>query len=709
MEVSNISDKITTQSLDLLSFSGLKRVPIILQSEVSECGLACLAMISSFYGHKVNVSSLRSHMKLGLQGMNLKQVIHIADQLHLAGRGVKCEAEDISHLALPCVLHWNLDHFVVLTKVSSRHVYINDPAFGRRKLTLAQFSQSFTGIALELTPTAKFEKNDTSKTIRINQLWEKVTGLKRTLGTLLILSLLLQFSALISPYYMQWVIDNVLLSNDKPLLFVLASGFALLNLVQILISAFRSWIVIRLSSALNIQMGANLFQHMIRLPLLYFEKRHVGDVVSRFSSLNSIRELFTTGLVETFIDGVMAIVVIIMMYLYHPMLATLVLGFVFTSFIIQVFFYYPCRQVTEESIVASAKEDSNFLESIRAIQTIKLFSHESVRQNNWLNRYAKVINTDIRLGKLRISEGVLVNLLSGLESILVVYFGALATMENELTVGMLLAFIAYKGQFTSSMFAFIDNVISFKLLGLHLERLSDIALENRESTDAKAVLPTQIQGHLTVENLAFRYADNTEWVLKSVSFDVKPGECIAITGPSGCGKTTLMKLLLGLLKPTQGKIFLDGIDITTFNLSEYRSCIGSVMQNDSLLSGTIAENITMFDSSLDEKKMLDCCKMACISDDIDLMPMGYHSLVGDMGSAFSGGQLQRLFLARALYKSPKLLCLDESSSHLDENNEISVNNNLAQLGVTKVVIAHRKQTIERADRVIELSKINVLS
>ncbi|ELA7570932.1 peptidase domain-containing ABC transporter, partial [Vibrio alginolyticus] len=338
MEVSNISDKITTQSLDLLSFSGLKRVPIILQSEVSECGLACLAMISSFYGHKVNVSSLRSHMKLGLQGMNLKQVIHIADQLHLAGRGVKCEAEDISHLALPCILHWNLDHFVVLTKVSSRHVYINDPAFGRRKLTLAQFSQSFTGIALELTPTAKFEKNDTSKTIRINQLWEKVTGLKRTLGTLLILSLLLQFSALISPYYMQWVIDNVLLSNDKPLLFVLASGFALLNLVQILISAFRSWIVIRLSSALNIQMGANLFQHMIRLPLLYFEKRHVGDVVSRFSSLNSIRELFTTGLVETFIDGVMAIVVIIMMYLYHPMLATLVLGFVFTSFIIQVFF-----------------------------------------------------------------------------------------------------------------------------------------------------------------------------------------------------------------------------------------------------------------------------------------------------------------------------------------------------------------------------------
>ncbi|NOI06228.1 peptidase domain-containing ABC transporter [Vibrio anguillarum] len=706
MSVSKIADSIPLQPIDLLSFSGLKRVPIVLQSEVSECGLACLAMISSFYGHQINVASLRTHMTLGAQGMNLSQMLDVAGQLHLAGRGVKCEVEDISQLTLPCIVHWDLDHFVVLTKVSSNHVYINDPAFGKRKLTRAQFSPSFTGVILELRPTTKFKKNDARETIRISQLWEKITGLKRTFTSLLLLSLLLQASALISPYYMQWVVDNALLSNDKPLLVVLASGFALLKFIQILISAFRAWVVIRFSSALNIQMGGNLFQHMIRLPLSYFEKRHVGDIVSRFGSLSSIRELFTTGLIETIIDGMMAVVVVIMMYLYNPMLATLVLGFVIVSFIIQILFYYPNRQITEESIVASAKEDSSFLESIRAIQTIKLFSHEHARQNNWLNRYAEVINTDIRLGKLRITEDTLTSLLSGLESILVVYFGALAVMENDLTVGMLLAFIAYKNQFTSSMIAFIDNIISFKLLGLHLERLSDIALEERERSGGLKVIPTHMEGHLKVENLSFRYADNTEWVLKSVSFEIKPGECVAITGPSGCGKTTLMKLILGLLKPTRGTIFFNGIDISTLNLSEYRACIGSVMQNDSLLSGTLTENITMFDTNFNERKMIESCRMACIADDIALLPMGYHSLVGDMGNTFSGGQLQRLFLARALYKSPTLLCLDESSSHLDENNEVSINTNLAQFEVTKVIVAHRKETIKQANRVIELDHIN---
>ncbi len=706
MNVSKIADSIPLQPIDLLSFSGLKRVPIVLQSEVSECGLACLAMISSFYGHQVNVASLRSLITLGDQGMNLSQLVDISGQLHLAGRGVKCEVEDITQLALPCIVHWDLDHFVVMTKVSRNHVYINDPAFGKRKLTRAQFSQSFTGVVLELRPTTEFKKNDARKTVSISQLWEKITGLKRTLTSLLLLSLLLQVSALISPYYMQWVMDNVLLSNDKPLLVVLACGFALLKFIQILIGVFRAWVVIRFSSALNIQMGGNLFQHMIRLPLSYFEKRHVGDIVSRFSSLGSIRELFTTGLIETVMDGIMAVVVIFMMYLYNPMLATLVLGFVIGSFIIQIVFYYPNRRITEESIVASAKEDSSFLESIRAIQTIKLFSHESARQNNWLNRYAEVINTDIRLGKLRITEDALTSLLFGLESILVVYFGALAVMENDLTVGMLLAFIAYKSQFTSSMAAFIDNIISFKLLGLHLERLSDIALEEREHSGGLMTMPAHTMGHLKVENLSFRYADNTEWVLKSVSFEIKPGECVAITGPSGCGKTTLMKLMLGLLKPTRGTVFFNGIDISKLNLSEYRANIGSVMQNDSLLSGTLTENITMFDTNFDEKKMIESCKIACIADDIAQLPMGYHSLVGDMGNTFSGGQLQRLFLARALYKSPTLLCLDESSSHLDENNEVLINTNLAQFEVTKVIVAHRKETIKQADRLIELDHIN---
>ncbi|EGR1860296.1 peptidase domain-containing ABC transporter [Vibrio cholerae] len=705
MQYFNSIDFTSINPNELLSFSGLKRVPVILQSEVSECGLACLAMISSYYGYQINTSSLRPYINIGTQGMSLSKLMDISGQLNLTGRGIKCEIDDMLSLALPCILHWDLNHFVVLTKISNNHFYINDPALGRRKISRERFSESFTGIVLELHPTSEFRKNDSRKTININQLWEKIIGLKRSLCTLLLLSLILQTLTLISPYYIQWVVDDVLLSNDKPLLIVLACGFILLKLLQIFINTFRAWLVIRFSSALNIQMGANIFQHLIRLPLSFFEKRHIGDIVSRFGSINAIRELFTTGLVETVIDGIMAVVVLVMMYLYSPSLAIIVLGFIFMSFLIQILFYYPNRRITEESIVASAKEDSSFFESIRSIQTIKLFSHESARKNHWLNRYADVINTDIRLSKLRITEEAFSNLLSGLESILVVYFGALLVMENNLTVGMLLAFITYKGQFTSSITTFIDNIISFKLLGLHLERLSDIALTDSEAFDSHVTFTNPIQGHLKIENLSFRYDDNSHFILKSLSFEIVPGETVAIIGASGCGKTTLMKLILGLLKPTHGNILLDGVDITRLNVSEYRSYIGSVMQNDSLLSGTIAENITMFDPNFNEEKMRECCKISCISNDIEKLPMGYHSLVGDMGNVFSGGQLQRLFLARALYKSPNLLCLDESSSHLDETNEKLVNENLTKLGITKIIIAHRKQTIDQADRIIDLCTI----
>lgn len=688
--------------LDLLTYSGIKQVPLIMQSEVAECGLASLAMISSYYGYKTNISQLRQYAALDSQGISLKRLMDVASDLNLATRAVKCEIEDINQLKLPCVIHWNLDHFVVLTRVTKTGVYINDPAVGKRKMTYRQFSDSYTGIALELNPTSDFKKKDVREKMKITQLWDKITGLKRILATLLFLSILLQFVALLSPYYMQMVIDNVLLSNDKALLSVLAFGYIILTLVLVFASFLRSWFVIRFSSNMNIQMGANLFHHLMRLSMDFFEKRHIGDVVSRFGSLNTVRNLLATGIIETIIDGLVAVVVLMMMYLYSPDLTKLVLIVVLLSFAIQLAFYYPNRRITEESIVATAKEDSNFLESIRAIQTIKLFGHETARQNIWLNRYAEVINADIRLGKLNIIESALNGLLWGGETSFVVYFGALAVIDGSLTVGMLLAFIAYKGQFTSSITGFIDRLISFKLLNLHLERLSDITLQEKENHKSKTSPSRHINGNLKIENLSFRYSEKSEWVFRNLSFQIYAGESVAIVGTSGCGKTTLIKILLGLLKPTSGKIYIDGMDANELSLGEYRRQFGAVMQNDTLLSGTLYENLTMFDSSYDEKKLIECCQVACIWDFIQSLPMGLYSLVGDMGSCFSGGQLQRIYLARALYREPKILCLDESTSHLDQENELAINKNINKLTMTRIIIAHRKETIETAERVIQL-------
>ncbi|MGD8123056.1 peptidase domain-containing ABC transporter [Vibrio sp. TRT 2004] len=691
----------------LLSYSGKRCVPLVMQSEASECGLACLAMISSFYGHQINLSPLRKKLTLDSSGINLRQLMELASQLHFSCRALQCSLEEIGQLKLPCILHWDMQHFVILTGVTKKAIYVNDPAFGKRKITLKELSDSFTGIALELTPTSSFKKQDERVVMKLNQLWEKITGLKRSLLSLFALSLVLQGAALLSPYYMQWIVDNVLLSNDKPLLVVLAVGFSLLMLIQTGVNALRSWIILRFSSALNLQMGANLFHHLLRLPISYFEKRHIGDIVSRFGSLSAIREMLTTGLIEALIDGVMALIVLVMMYLYNPVLATLVVGVVLISFVIQVGFYYPNRQITEESIIAEAKEDTTFLESIRAIQTIKIFSHETSRQNTWLNRYADVINTNIRLGKLDIAESSLNSILFGLESIYVAYFGALLVMEGNLTVGMLLAFIAYKGQFTSSLTSFIDNILSFKLLSLHLERLSDITLQEKEHHQLDVTSLSQtIQGNLKLENISFRYADNSELVLNNINLEIKAGESIVIVGTSGCGKTTLLKVILGLLKPTSGRIYLDDVDVSEMGLNEYRKHFGAVMQNDMLLSGTLAENITLFDSNYDEEKLNEYCRLACIKDDIATLPMGYHSLVGDMGCNFSGGQLQRLLLARALYREPKILCLDESTSHLDQQNENWINDNIKNLPMTRIIIAHRKETIASVERVINLNEYN---
>ncbi|KFA99494.1 peptidase domain-containing ABC transporter [Vibrio sp. ER1A] len=686
----------------LLSFSIGRTVPLLTQSEMSECGLACLSMISSYYGYKIDIASLRTRISLSGQGMSLNDIMELGNHLDLASRAVKCELSELGYLTLPCILHWDLDHFVVLTKVNKHYVFINDPAIGKRKIRLSEASQSFTGVALELTPSSAFKKQNSQVKMKLSQLWERIEGLKRSLTSLLLLSIIIQFTALISPYYMQWVVDSVLLNGDKPLLLVLTIGFSLLLLIQVAVNALRSWLILKLNNTVSLQMGANLFHHLLRLPIRFFENRHIGDIVSRFGSMTTIREMLTTGVVESFIDGIMATVVLIMMFLYNIKLTLLVLSFVSTSYLVRLIFYFPNRNLTGEVIRTSAQENSTFLETIRAIQTIKLFSNETERQNMWLNRFADVINAEIKQGRLQIAENTLNKLLFGLESIFVTYLGATAVMNNQLTVGMLLAFIAYKMQFTSSISSFIDKIFSYKLLDLHFERLSDIVLADRENVSSRTMIPESLLGHIRFESVSFRYAENLNWVLKDISFEVMPGECIALVGTSGTGKTTLMKLLLRVLEPNEGNIYLDDININEMSLTDYRRRFGTVMQDDVLLSGTLRENITMFESNYDQERLHKSCQQARILDEIHALPMGFHSLVGDMGNCFSGGQLQRIFLARALYKQPQILCLDEATSHLDSDNENRINHNICRLKMTRIIIAHRHETIAMSDRTIQI-------
>ena len=534
-----------------------------------------------------------------------------------------------------------------------------------------------------------------------------MSGLKSGLIKLVGLSIVLQLFALMAPYYMQWVVDEVLISFDKPLLTVLAIGFALICIISVVTNAVRSWLILRLSSLLNMQMGVNLLRHLLRLPMNYFESRHIGDIVSRFGSLGHIRERITTGFVETLVDGIMAITVLIMMALYSLKLTAVVLVAIALYTIVRLALYRPLHQATEEMIQSSAKEQSNFLENIRGMQTIKLFGNESQRQSIWQNRYAEVINSEIRLGRLNISFDSFNKLLFGLENVLVIYFAAIMVMANSLTVGMVLAFIAYKGQLTSRFTNLIEQIIQFKMMRLHLDRIADIALTEQEANREGVVSnreDDESKGQLTLEDICFSYSDDQTPILNNVNLHLNVGDSIAITGPSGAGKTTLMKIMLGLLQPSSGKVLLDGKDITQFGLKNYRRKIAAVMQDDTLLAGSIADNISFFDPQPNYLKIEQCAHMAAIHDDINKMTMGYNSLVGDMGSNLSGGQVQRLLLARALYQSPCVLFMDEATSHLDKDNETKISEQIQHLPMTRIMIAHRQETINKAQHIYSLNE-----
>ncbi|MCK8524436.1 peptidase domain-containing ABC transporter [Aquimarina sp. D1M17] len=694
--------------IHLLHYGWGKKLPVIIQTEVAECGLASMAMVANYYGHKLDLNGLRRKYSISSKGATLQGLIQLADHLQLSSRPLRLELEELSQLKTPCILHWNLNHFVVLKSVRGNKVTIHDPGVGVRELKLDVVSKHFTGVALELTPTPDFKPEKIAKRAKLSHFWSRITGLKRTLIQILILSILLQVFAIATPFYMQLVVDDVIISRDLDLLIILALGFGLMKLVNLGVTALRSVVILYMGTQLNIQMAANLLRHLLKLPMDYFEKRHIGDIISRFGSLEDVKQLLTTGLIETIVDGIMAIGLLVMMFIYSTTLALIVLGAVVLYIMVRLGLYRPYRQLTEEVIVADAKQSSNFMETVRGMQSIKLFGNESQRQTVWHNYYADAMNTSIKVGKLDIGYNFINGFLFGLENIIVIYLAASSVMDSLMTIGMLYAFMSYKQQFTDKASALVNKFIQFKMLSLHMERLGDIILSDQEKDiDSQRQLPL-VTGELKLDNVSFRYSDNEPYLFKGLNFEIAQGSSVAIVGASGCGKTTIMKIMLGLLKPETGTVMIDGYDIRKVGLRSYRNLIGTVMQNDQLLSGSIADNICFFDPEFDQSWIEQCAQQAAIHNDIMAMPMGYHTLIGDMGSSLSGGQKQRLLLARALYKRPKILFLDEATSHLDVGLESVVNQTVKKLNITRIIIAHRPDTIAMADKVVALQNGQLL-
>ena len=672
----------------------------VLQSEAAECGLASLSMVAAAHGLHIGLPELRRRFPLSLKGAKLNQLIHVAQQLGFSTRALRLDLEHLGKLKLPCLLHWDMNHFVVLAKVGKSKVTIFDPAFGEKRLSLSELSDHFTGVALELTPTAEFKPQNAQPSVSARQLTGPVSGLWRTLAQILLLSAALQVFVVLAPFLMQWVVDQVLVSADTSLLTVLGLGFGLVLLLQVGIGLLRGWTVVYLSSKLGLQWMGNVFAHLLKLPLDFFEKRHLGDVTSRMSSVQAIQRTLTTSFVEALIDGLMALVTFGLMLFYSWKLALVTLLAVGLYLGTRALAFRAVRDGTEQQLVAGAKQQTHLMESLRGMQSLKVAGEESQRRSTYDNLMNETVNREIQLAHLELGFNSASQLVFGIERIAVIWIGAMLALQNVFSVGMLIAYLAYKDQFAQRTGALIDKWIEFRMLRLHGERLADIVLTEPEDANGMIEAAPPNEPRIDVENLCFRYAAGEPWVLKDLSFSIEPGEAVAIVGASGCGKTTLVKLLLGLLKPTSGTIRIGGHDLHKLGPRNVRSIVGAVMQDDQLFGGSIADNIGFFDPNFDQARVEAAARMAAVHEEIAAMPMGYHSLIGDMGSSLSGGQKQRVILARALYRKPKLLFLDEATSHLDVANEHLVNAAVKGLNVTKVIVAHRPETIASADRVL---------
>ncbi len=692
--------------LSSLNFSIFPKLPVILQGEQTECGLASLAMICSYWGLSVDLISLRQQFPSSLKGMTLSRLITIAQELNLIGRPLRLELDELNKLKLPCILHWEFNHFLVLKKVKKKHIIVHDPAYGERKITLSDVNNRFTGVAIEFYRGQDFKPKKISKTIKLNEIIKNFHGFGYFLLRVVIISFLIELIVLIFPFYLQWVIDNILLSKNISLLKLISICFLLLSLLQFSLMLIRNLSIMYMNVNLNVQVSGNVFSHLINLPLTFFEKRHIGDVISRFHSLNEIQKTVTTSFMTVIIDGVMAFLVLIMMIIYNLKLTMISITALILYIMIKFLLYPSLKDATEKFIYANAKQESHLLETLRGIKTIKLFEYQYGRRHTWFSKLIDQINAGIKAERINIVLHILNGLIFAIENVFVIYWGAISILDGGFTIGALMAFLSYKLTFTTRVSNLVDCYFSIKVLKVQISRLSDIVLtepENNRGTEYLYPESDCAPLFLSLKNISYRYSPEEEHILKCLNLDILPNMSTAIIGSSGCGKTTLMNILLGILSPDTGEITINGKPANKDVIIGFRKYIGVVSQNDSLFAGTILDNICLFDQKRDVEYAKHCASLVYLEEDIERMPMRYNTLVGDMGTSLSGGQVQRLLFARAIYRKPKILFLDEATSHLDVRTERLVNSSIQKLDMTRIIIAHRLETIYSCDRVVGIN------
>ncbi|MFU1405699.1 colicin V export peptidase/ABC transporter CvaB [Escherichia coli] len=691
------------QIINLLDLRWQRRVPVIHQTETAECGLACLAMICGHFGKNIDLIYLRRKFNLSARGATLAGINGIAEQLGIATRALSLELDELRVLKTPCILHWDFSHFVVLVSVKRNRYVLHDPARGIRYISREEMSRYFTGVALEVWPGSEFQSETLQTRISLRSLINSIYGIKRTLAKIFCLSVVIEAINLLMPVGTQLVMDHAIPAGDRGLLTLISAALMFFILLKAATSTLRAWSSLVMSTLINVQWQSGLFDHLLRLPLAFFERRKLGDIQSRFDSLDTLRATFTTSVIGFIMDSIMVVGVCVMMLLYGGYLTWIVLCFTTIYIFIRLVTYGNYRQISEECLVREARAASYFMETLYGIATVKIQGMVGIRGAHWLNMKIDAINSGIKLTRMDLLFGGINTFVTACDQIVILWLGAGLVIDNQMTIGMFVAFSSFRGQFSERVASLTSFLLQLRIMSLHNERIADIALHEKEEKKPEIEIVADM-GPISLETngLSYRYDSQSAPIFSALSLSVAPGESVAITGASGAGKTTLMKVLCGLFEPDSGRVLINGIDIRQIGINNYHRMIACVMQDDRLFSGSIRENICGFAEEMDEEWMVECARASHIHDVIMNMPMGYETLIGELGEGLSGGQKQRIFIARALYRKPGILFMDEATSALDSESEHFVNVAIKNMNITRVIIAHRETTLRTVDRVISI-------
>lgn len=682
--------------------------PYIPQHEEVDCGAASLAMITAYYDRPVGVSRLRDLAGVSTSGASLTQLVHAADEVGYETRSLRVSADRLGKLKLPVVLFWKGYHYVVLYALTARHAYIADPAMGKIKITLEELERDFSGYALEVTPTEAAERIR-SKPRATQRIVTLMMQNLKPLGTILFVSLLLILIGLVPPLFTQQMMDKVLIPEGGSLttLNLVALGMVAASVMGIGMSVLRGLIAVRLSQRLDKTLLLEFYEHLLTLPTRFFKLRRTGDIVARFGDNQNVRDLFTAGTMTAVLDSLMVVVYFVWMFYWNARLATVVLLFV-PLFVGFTFLVSPVmKRMHRRLLEEGAAHESNLIESIGSIDVIKAMAIEDPMRKKWEELFAKFLKSQYRSQKLEQTFEAIGGSLSVLSNVTLLWYGASLVLEGSLTPGEFMAFQMLAGQVTGPLGRVIGLWDQLQQARVSLERMSDVLDNDPEPQPPteERVYPKVIRGRVKFDGVFFHYGSKgAPYVLRNVSFEAKPGQRIAIVGRSGSGKTTLARLLLGMYRPTEGKITLDNWDFQRVDLSTYRRQIGFVLQENLLFSGTILENIALGDPEPDRQRAEEAATLASAHDFIRSMPLAYDTVVGEFGLTLSGGQRQRVNIARALYRNPQILVMDEATSALDSLSEREIQKNLDAILAerTSFIIAHKISTVREADLILVL-------